>query len=419
MNEKGGMNAIELQKYMDVATFPLFPDISDMPVKCVLMKVDSGPGRMNIEMLASLKLKGMYLMPGVPNTTQVTQETDQSYGQYKSIYRRNLRVLSQARQPVNKPMVLTDLALLIFGGVDRITGMLIYNTFEKAFSKEKNLSCWKKCGVVPLTRYPLQLQCVRQEIERGPGVSENKAEMLLRDLERWNHYYCDFLSSNGYAGHQLKACAPVRRTISAITVPNSKARLKAIQMAKMAGQMFFATGGQHLNADDFFKAKALSQHQGQAALLEKEKLEHLDMFAVDQEAKSLLQAKGLDLNHANEKKFVLPECKLLCKWKGCKVHSSKNKVLDIDACLQKPTPPLPEPWTPEEEARLVALKGDEIDIKDAALGVAAKQMAAAVTNNMEKLNDATRHELLQSLAKCDSSCAEARGPDPDHTTAPL
>jgi len=416
MNEKGGMNAVELQKYMDVAIFPLFPDISDMPGKRVLMKVDSGPGRMNIEMLASLKLKGMYLMPGVPNTTQVTQETDQSYGQYKSIYRRNLRLLSQARQPVNKPMILTDLALLVFGGTDRVTGMRIDNTFEKAFSKEKNLSCWKKCGAVPLTRFPLQLQCVRQQIEHGPGAKENKAELLLRDLQRWNHYYCDFLSSNGYAGDQLKADAPVRRTISAITVPNSKARLKAIQMAKTAGQMFFATGGQHLNADDFFKAKALTVRQGKAAMVEKEKLERLEMLAVDQEAKSLLQAKGLDLNHANEKKFILPECKLLCKWKGCKVHSSKNKVLHIDAYLQMSRPPLPEPWTPEEEAMLVALKGDDIDIKDTALGVAAKQMAAAVTNNMEKLDDATRHELLQSLARYDSSCAEATQPDQDLTT---
>jgi len=409
MNEKGGMNAIELQKYMDVAMFPLFPDISDRPGKRVLMKADSGPGRMNIEMLASLKLKGMYLMPGVPNTTQVTQETNQSYGQYKSMCRSNLHVLSQAQQPVNKPMILADLALLIFGGVDRITGMRIDNTFENAFSKEKNLSCWKKCGAVPLTCFPLQLQCVRQEIGRGPGVSENKADLLLRDLQRWNHYCCDFLSSNGYDGDQLKACAPVRRTISAITVPNSNARLKAIQMAKTAGQMFFATGGQHLNADNFFKAK------GKAAGVEKEKLECLEMLAVDQEAKSLLQEKGLDLNHANEKKFLLPECKLLWKWKGCKVHSSKNKVLHIDACLQKLRPPLPEPWTPEEEAMLVALKGDDIDIKDTALGVAAKQMAAAVTNNMEKLDDATHHEVLQSLAKHDSSCAEARQPDQDNT----
>jgi len=84
MNEKGGMNSVELQKYMKTVIFPLHPDIADVPGKRVLMKVDSGPGHMNIEMMADLRLKGMYLMPGVPNITQVTQETDQSYRHYKS-----------------------------------------------------------------------------------------------------------------------------------------------------------------------------------------------------------------------------------------------------------------------------------------------------------------------------------------------
>jgi len=59
---------------MDTAIFPLYPDIADVPGKRVLMKVNSGPERMNTEMLAELRLKGMYLMPGVPNTTQVTPD---------------------------------------------------------------------------------------------------------------------------------------------------------------------------------------------------------------------------------------------------------------------------------------------------------------------------------------------------------
>jgi len=41
MNEKGGMNSIELQMYVDMAIFPLYPDIADVPGKRVLMKVDS------------------------------------------------------------------------------------------------------------------------------------------------------------------------------------------------------------------------------------------------------------------------------------------------------------------------------------------------------------------------------------------
>ena len=401
MNAKGGINAVELQKYINTAIFPLYPDIADKPGKRVLLKVDSGPGRMNIQMLAELRLKGLYLMPGVPNTTQVTQETDQSYGQYKSIYRKNLRLLSQKRQPVRMPVILTDLALLVFGGIDRITGIRLENTFEKAFSHERNLSCWNKCGAVPLTRAPLHGPNVRQELDRDG--SNDRAQLKLKDIEKWNHYYCDFLTANGYAGFQLKTYAPVRKTTPAVTVPNTKERIKAIRNAKSSGQMFYATGGQHLNSDDFFKARALAAREGEAGVLLKKKEAKLERINLDREAKSLLQEKAIDLTQATEKKFLLPDCELLCKWKDCKLKSTVAKPELVSAYIAAARPPTPEPWTQKEEDELLAAQGDDIDLKDTALGVAAKQMAAAVAENMSKLDDKTRHELLQSLAKFDSN----------------
>lgn len=134
MNKKGGVNTVKFQKHVDVAIFCLHPDMcDDAPGKGVLTNVDSGPSHMNIEMLAALRLKGMCLMPAVANATQVTQETDQRNGQHKSIYRKNIRLLLNARQPFGRHAVLVDLALLIFGGRDRM-GIKIENTFEKGFS---------------------------------------------------------------------------------------------------------------------------------------------------------------------------------------------------------------------------------------------------------------------------------------------
>jgi len=306
---------------------------------------------------------------------------------------------------------------LIFGGRDNVTGMKLDNVFEKSFSHEKNLSVWRRCGTVPLTRSPLQLQCVRNQVSEGSA--HKKEELLLRELQRWNHYYSDFLVSNGYTREQLKACVPVRKTTPAITVPNTKERVKAIQKAKTSGQMFFATGGQHLNAEDFFRAKALASRHAEAASLEKVKLERLDKIKTDKEAKSLLEEKALDLTLENEKRFVMPEIKLLCKWKNCKLPAVKNKEHLVAAHLKMPRPPTPEPWTPEDDARLAALKAEDVDLKDTALGVAAKQMAAAVSQNTEKLDEETRHELLQSLAKYDSSSNEARRANPDHTREPI
>jgi hypothetical protein len=67
MNEKAGMNSVELDKDIKEAILPLFPDCEDVPGKRVLLQVDSGPGRMNQVMPAvDLRSMGFYLVPGVP-----------------------------------------------------------------------------------------------------------------------------------------------------------------------------------------------------------------------------------------------------------------------------------------------------------------------------------------------------------------
>ena len=50
------------------------------------MKVDSGPRRMELGLLAEARTLGFIIYPGVPNTMAVTQETDQSYGLFKTKY---------------------------------------------------------------------------------------------------------------------------------------------------------------------------------------------------------------------------------------------------------------------------------------------------------------------------------------------
>jgi hypothetical protein len=41
MNEKEGINNEEFERYIDNSIVPLFPDLEDMPGKCILIKVDS------------------------------------------------------------------------------------------------------------------------------------------------------------------------------------------------------------------------------------------------------------------------------------------------------------------------------------------------------------------------------------------
>ena len=106
-------------------------------------------------MLAGLRIKGLHLVPGVPNTTAKTQETDQNYGPFKTLHRGNLQQLASARHKKKQQLMLKDLALLVFGGKDPITGVELEDSFSKAFSQRVCLAAWRRCGAVPLTREPL------------------------------------------------------------------------------------------------------------------------------------------------------------------------------------------------------------------------------------------------------------------------
>jgi hypothetical protein len=57
MNKRAGMNTVELEKYLkNSILLPLYPDQQDYPGKQVLLKkLDSGMGRLNVEMLADLR----------------------------------------------------------------------------------------------------------------------------------------------------------------------------------------------------------------------------------------------------------------------------------------------------------------------------------------------------------------------------
>ena len=70
-NYKAGMDAVELSNYLQTSIMPLYPYAQDTPGKRVLIIFDSGPGRLDLDMLVILRDRGFYLMAGVQNTTHV------------------------------------------------------------------------------------------------------------------------------------------------------------------------------------------------------------------------------------------------------------------------------------------------------------------------------------------------------------
>jgi hypothetical protein len=415
MNERAGMNAVELEKYLKNSILPLYPDIQDYPGKRVLLKLDSGPGRLNVEMLADLRLQGLYIVPGVPNTTAKTQETDQNYGLYKSVVRENLRNLSQCRFDLRLTLRITDLPLLVFGGECPCTGLKLRDAFSEAFSIARNLSCWRKCGAVPLTMAPIHSGEIRHQVPVGAaaeaataaGVEEEEGIAQLKSLERMNQFYCDFLNANGYDGSLLLLKAPTRNTFVAVTEPQSNARVLAIKAAKTAGQMFHATGGRHLNSDEFFKARALSEREASIKALLTRKKKLVASISLELQVTALLNEKG-NPSEENARPYTVPELKLLLKWKKIKPTSSKKTDL-IHAFANHPSPPNAVPWSDEEEMNLVSLQSDNISMIDTALGVATTQMARAVTQNLSTLDPETRAMLKRALEE----------EDPAHVTGAL
>ena len=83
---------IFIQYILHLKTF-CYPDAKDVPGYRVLMKADSGPGRMNKEFLAIARSHGFYFLPGLPNGTELGQEMDQVFAEFKGILEENRDLL--------------------------------------------------------------------------------------------------------------------------------------------------------------------------------------------------------------------------------------------------------------------------------------------------------------------------------------
>mmetsp|Transcript_19012 Transcript_19012/g.44118 ORF Transcript_19012/g.44118 Transcript_19012/m.44118 type:complete len:369 (+) Transcript_19012:629-1735(+) len=306
MNEKGGMNNEEFQKYVEKNIVRLFPDSADLPGKRVILKVDSGPGRNNVHLLARLRAIGIYVYPCVPNTTAITQETDQSYGYFKSLFRQNLKQVTNDRLARNKSInyVPAEVGFFVFGGKDRATGISNYkDAFGLAFTKEKNLAAWASVGAAPVTRRCLESDKVIHNTKGDP------LRQLYENIEASNRLACDLLSSRGYNGNKLKVKLMKAAIAPPVTAEHSKERLEEIMKAKSLGQAFVALGSSHHCSEDYFKAALVKGKRDKSASLKKEKASRLAAEKLEGEALAILES--LEERAQNKKKLKVIELQKL------------------------------------------------------------------------------------------------------------
>jgi hypothetical protein len=227
LNEKCGSDCRVLNQCLTGYQERLYPDAADIPGKRLLYTIDGGPGRLDEGYLAEKRALVIYLFPGVQNTTQLHQDMDQNYGQFKSDVLWNIATLTAdlvrefSRQhsrndedpancaaPTNTVSIGLDQYGLILSGRDakeerRLSALL--PAFNNAFYKSNNLSACANVGAVPCTH-----KSARNEVARDNNaiviecfnlflsLDYNTATML--EVQQQNKLACAHLNELDFNG---------------------------------------------------------------------------------------------------------------------------------------------------------------------------------------------------------------------------
>ena len=96
-------------------------------------------------------------------------------------------------------------------------------------------------------------------------------------------------------------------------MPQIKACIEAIAVSKDVGQLFYSTGGSHLNSDDHFKSRVLLQRKDLIKELEKDKEDAFNRNNVQCKKDTLLSTKGNYLTRETETSFNVVEIEVLVR----------------------------------------------------------------------------------------------------------
>ena len=126
------------------------------------------------------------------------------------------------------------IGLVLFGGKDPETGLIVGSAFLKGFSTFQHIKAWEKVGAVPLSRKCLQSPKVRRPI--GDGNDDQQA--LVGLIVEHNVIACNTLSLEGYNGDVMKITLKPVVHPSVLTVPHSQERIELLSQAKTHGNIF-------------------------------------------------------------------------------------------------------------------------------------------------------------------------------------
>ena len=365
LNNKGGMDDDEFFEYFKNSIMSLYPDAAPVKGRWVVVKCDSGPGRLNPELLAYIRFHGFILYPGVPNTTAVTQETDQSYGPFQSAVRTNLQCIIDKRNEEMKSCSLAPwiVGLVVFGGTDPVTGLIVGSAFERGFSHTLNIKAWAKVGAVPLSR-----KCLNSpKVSRSIGDGDSKQQALVHLIVEHNTIACHALTMEGFNGDAMKVELLVIEQTTVVTTPHTQDRIELLSQAKAHGNIFAATGGVHLTANDIFKGIALKQRKLLREKLKQEKKVCERQGRIEDDALHIQAMKGGD-----NTMLTSSDLTILLTWHQHAKVATMKKDAKLAAWVaivgSGRAPPSFKRWTDTDDVKLLEAQSDSVEMAHTAIG---------------------------------------------------
>ena len=238
--------------------------------------------------------------------------------------------------------------ILVYGGVDPVYGVELGISFTAGFRSDAKLNAWGLIGAYPLTRVFLKYP----KVCLNGTDSEDPEYDMYQAIQATNKCATEALLFYGYKGDLLQVTLDedVHRRKKYVTVDNTQARQEAISYAKTHGQLFHATGGQHITSDDMFKGYKINNKKRRIEELEKDKEARREFEKIRQSAIAILNQQKPPKNISDR------ELEILLCYEG--VQKSKkvnkpNKLIKWKKILdnERKVPSCPR-WTDANEVQL-------------------------------------------------------------------
>ncbi len=204
------------------------------------------------------------------------------------------------------------------------------------------------------------------KVQRSIGDSSEDQQSEIIQTQSVNDIAIHALSMSGYDGNALKGTIiPIKATV-VITVPHTQARIDLLAQAKKHGQIFTATGGDHLTSNNMFKSIELKERMVVKEELTRAKKNSERLERNELNARLINKAKG-----SNPEKLTATDLTVLLTWHQHKKVAGMNKATKVivwkEIVDNNRQPPLFSRWTEADERKLAEALATTVDIGHTAL----------------------------------------------------